>query len=555
MKRSKRKIRFDRIIIFLVLVLLTSFLCFYLLDKLFKPTEIEKKNMYIGSSDLTAPLYDMEYNEVSSVIRGKEVIISQDSTEYNNQKYYKLRYNDNDYYILENNLVLDIKDVVMEDKMYVRTPVTIYKDFTNPDIAGLAKKGSELEILGYDKLNEDGSVNMYNIKTENQTGYVYSKYLVSTKEESLKNYDEDGLYKYHENRKFSYELYGGSSNNLDYYPYEKPEFEDNIMPDEVRSLYLNCWPGVLGNIDSYINLAKNTGVNAFVVDIKDGALAYESDVAKEYSPTSYKYSGYTKEEYKAIIKKIKDAGFYVVGRIVVFNDPQFASDNASETIKTNNGNNTSWVSAYSRKAWEYNVKLSIEAVELFDFDEIQFDYIRFPEASYSWSSKGYDYRNTYNEEKAQAIQNFLFYATDQIHKYGVYVSADVFGESSYTYVSAYGQYWPAISNVVDAISGMPYTDHFNRNDASTWENPYSTVYSWALTAAARQKEIPTPAQARTWLTAYDTPNWNPYVIYGANEFKAQINALDDAGLIGGYITWNGASSYSKYASIISAFGG
>ena len=64
-------------------------------------------------------------------------------------------------------------------------------------------------------------------------------------------------------------------------PDEKPKFTNNVMPDECRTLYLNS--GVLGNLDNYITLAKNSGINAFVVDIKDGVLGYASVVASNLS--------------------------------------------------------------------------------------------------------------------------------------------------------------------------------------------------------------------------------------------------------------------------------
>ena len=146
----------------------------------------------------------------------------------------------------------------------------------------------------------------------------------------------------------------------------------------------------------------------------------------------------------------------------------------------------------------------------------------------------------------------MIYASDQIHKEGAYLSADVFGECSSEYVTSYGQYWPAISNIVDAISSMPYTDHFGRN-VDTWSNAYQTVYNWAKGAAARQTEIPTPAVARTWVTAYDTPYWNPTVVYGAQKISDQAQALVDAGLTGGFITWNSASNIYKYNQIKDAF--
>ena len=90
------------------------------------------------------------------------------------------------------------------------------------------------------------------------------------------------------------------------------------------------------------------------------------------------------------------------------------------------------------------------------------------------------FRNKYDEEKGQAVQNFCFYAADQIHDVGAYLSVDVFGESAYGYMTAYGQYWPGISNIVDAISAMPYTDHMGGEGA--WKKPYATMKAWAKRA-------------------------------------------------------------------------
>ena len=99
---------------------------------------------------------------------------------------------------------------------------------------------------------------------------------------------------------------------------------------------------------------------------------------------------------------------------------------------------------------------------------------------------------------------------------------------------------------------MPYTDHFGRT-TDTWTNAYKTVNKWAEGAVLRQKEIPTPAIARTWITAYDTPHWNPTVVYDTNKISDQAQALVDAGLTGGFITWNSGSSLNKYNQIKEAF--
>lgn len=551
---SKRRIKKNRIGLLIVSVLIVATLLFLGglgIEKLIKKN-ISKKG-YLASNVPTIVTYDLEYNVGEALVRGIEVTFNEEKVVHEDKEYYKIKYNKKDYLVSTNNIVLESNKVVLEKEMYVRTPATLYVNEKDSKILSYLKKGTKVDIISYDKLNSDGNVNMYQIKSDEQTGYVYSKYLVDSYEDAIKNYDEEVTYAYHKNRKFSYELYGGSGANLDYYPVDKPKFEDNIMPTNTRSLYLNGGYLTIGQIEDYIALAKKGAVNTFVVDIKDGFMAYESEVAKEYSISNYKSASNSYEKYKNAIKRLKEEGFYVIGRITAFNDSNFAYDNPTETISSSNGVKTKWVSACSRKAWEFNVELAKEAVTEFGFNEIQFDYVRFPESSYTYSKGNYNFKNTYNEEKAQAIQNFLIYACDQIHKLNAYVSADVFGESSYEYISAYGQYWPAISNVVDAISAMPYTDHFNTNDKSTWENPYDTVLTWAKTAAKRQKEIPTPAIARTWVTAYNTPHWKPYVTYGASEIERQVLALKDAGLGTSFITWNSGSSYSKYSEIISAF--
>ena len=154
------------------------------------------------------------------------------------------------------------------------------------------------------------------------------------------------------------------------------------------------------------------------------------------------------------------------------------------------------------------------------------------------------FHNKYDEEKGQAIQNFCFYAADQIHEAGAYFSVDVFGESAYGYMTAYGQYWPGISNIVDAISAMPYTDHMGAD--GSWRDPYGTMKAWGKRAAKRQAYLKEPAAARTWITGYDTPHWAPEVNYGKKQLKAQIKALEEQGLDGGFIPWNAASSLEKY---------
>ena len=553
-RRRKRKIKIGRVLLFVIILILIIGIIIFFTSK-GKSISIGKSSMYLAgdTNKVTTYIMDEDNNlkENSELVRGKKVIYSGKKIDMNDNEYLLIEFDNKEYYVNAKQLVKNIKDVVLEKERYVRTSVTVYENETDSKIASFIKKGNKLDITGYDKLLDDGNVNMYKIKYNDTEGYVYSKYLVNDKESADSVYNENGVYDIHKDRKFKgRELYGGKASTLDYYPYERVEFEDNKLLKKAKTMYLNA--GTIGSIDSYLKIAKENGVNAIVVDIKDGALAYSSNVAKEISPTAYATAINDNSSYKSAIDKIKDAGIYAIGRIVVFNDVHYGKDHPDDCISST-ASSRLWPSAYSRGAWYYNVELAKEAVKEMGFNEIQFDYVRFPEDAYNMSIKGNsDFKNKYDEEKAEAVQNFLFYATDQIHKVGAYLSVDVFGECSGEYVTAYGQYWPAISNIVDAISSMPYTDHFGRS-VDTWTNAYQTVYNWAKGAAIRQTEIPTPAIARTWITAYDTPYWKPTVIYNASKIEDQVRALYDAGLDGGFITWNSASSLAKYEQIKTAF--
>ncbi len=471
----------------------------------------------------------------------------------------RVTYDGGEYFVPTAALAENERDAVREAERFVRTSVTVYENNEDARIASWLRKGTALTIEDYDYLLPDGSVNMYLVSAEGIpadgssetpvpiTGWVFGKYLAPTEEAALAVNTEYA--DIHADRAFRFELYGGVAGELDYWPVEKPSFEDNPLLEEARTLYVNV--GEVWNMDRYIDIALSSGINALVIDIKDGVLAYHSEVAEELCPSANNRTLNEVADYQAAVQRARDAGLYVIGRIVVFNDSWFAEDHPECTIMW--GGSTGWPSAFCREAWYYNVRLAQEAIDTMGFNEIQFDYVRFPEASYQMSKDNADFHNLYDEEKAEAIQSFLYYAADMLHREGVYLSVDVFGECSSDYVTAYGQYYPAISNIVDVISSMPYSDHWGR-EIDTWSEPYGQLYEWARNTYARRNECPTPAVDRTWITAYDTPHWDPVVDYDAEIVASEISALYDAGLTGGFITWNGRSNVDKYLEIMDAFG-
>ena len=539
---KNKKIKIDIIVLFVLLA-------FFMVLKNKETLSI----MYLASDTSTVVVKDGNNNDYS-FIRGQEVKKSNKSKKIDNINLNKIYIDGKPYYVEDTKLVENKEDAVLEKELWVYRTCSVYKDEDSSLLNGLINKGEKIEVIGHSELKEDGSVERYKY----EGGYIYSKYLTSDEEYAKK--DNDSIYGL-EMLKHTEDTYGaGSASELDYYENEKPIFENNVMPEICRSLYINA--EAIKNIDDYINLSKETNVNTFVIDIRDSdVVTYKSDVIKTYSPTSYDVACYTKEELKEQLDKVKEAGIYMVARITVFKDKNFMIDHPEYAILDINDDNkpfeygsSYWPSPYSREVWQYNVELAKEVVNEFGFNEIEFDYVRFPERIdyYADVLNALELQNTYNETRSEAIQRFLMYACDEIHKVNAYVSVDVFGETSNDYVCAYGQYLPAISNVVDVVSPMPYPDHFNKHDYGieevVWTVPYKLLSVWAKQVKERQSEIPSPALIRTYIQGYDSIK-RPYIEYDNDKLAEQIEALIDSEIYSnGYIIWNGASNIDKYYS-------
>jgi hypothetical protein len=534
----------------------------------------DKENiMYVGSKDILVEIVsDITTMTKQKIPRGTKVncIKAEESLDENGSKEYsKIKYKDKSNktvtaYIETKLLVKDKNDIVKENEIFIRTPTHVYS--TNKDeLKSLLKKGERLKVVGYDDLDiNSGKVKWYKVKnnSEEKSGYVRSKYVVNSQEKANATFNENNIMDIHNKRDNKYGA--GEASNLDFFPREKSIFKKNVMPKQVNAFYINS--GAIKDASKYIEITKGTKINAFVVDIKDNTTpAYPAEAMKKYSPTNFeKAKQYfnTEEEYKAGIKKLKDAGFYVIGRITVFKDAFYVKDHPEHAIvdtRTNKPflhNKTHWPSVYQRDVWEFNVELAKESVKKFGFNEIQFDYIRFPDRTRNYEKSGQiNFKNQYEETKSQAVQRFIMYATDELHDLEVYVAGDVFGESAHTYVTPYGQYWGAISNVLDVISPMAYPDHFWYGDYGfdhPWLHPYEVIKVWSKMAVERQKEIPTPAVIRPWIQNHNATK-NPKKAYNANEVLAQLRAYNETKISNGFMTWWSSSSIDGYQSEISAY--
>lgn len=339
------------------------------------------------------------------------------------------------------------------------------------------------------------------------------------------------------------------------FDYEKmPNNYANNPKVNVKGIYLNIHS--MANekkLDRLIGLANKTEINAFVIDVKDdnGVLLFKTEAADKYNPSANKYIPV--KDIQSIMKKLKDNNIYTIARIVSFKDPLYAKANPGKSIlnRTTNQPHTNsdgiiWVSPHDRNLWAYNISVAEEAAKL-GFNEVQFDYVRFPASNGGKLDKVLDYRNTTNESKPETIQNYLKYAREKLAPYGVYTSADVYGQiGTFDDDMALGQYWEAVSTVVDYISPMKYPSHYGNGAygiAVPDAQPYKTIYYSTRDSVNRNENIDHPAVIRPWIQAF-TAKWvKGHITYGEKQIKEQIKAMNDLGVTE-YLLWNPSNNYT-----------
>lgn len=349
-------------------------------------------------------------------------------------------------------------------------------------------------------------------------------------------------------------LLGPGYEDIDFSPQNKPgDYEGNPRV-VVNGIYLTSYTAGSDRLDDLLDLADRTRINAFVINMKDdnGTMLFETDAAARFSPKAN--ANVAIKDKEAFMKKLKDRGIYSIARIVCFVDPKYVAVHPEAGVVYKDSGapfyfkeGIQWSSAYNREMWEYVVGVAKEAAEA-GFNEIQFDYVRFPTSNGGKKDAYLDYGNELGESKPLAVQNFLKYARTELDPYGVYISADVFGlVGSVADDMGIGQYWEAISNVVDYISPMMYPSHYGPGvyglsvpDAF----PYETIYRCTKDSVMKNANLETPAIIRPWIQDFTATYVKGYIRYGAAEIEAQIRGLNDNG-VEGFMLWNPSNKYDE----------
>jgi hypothetical protein len=362
-------------------------------------------------------------------------------------------------------------------------------------------------------------------------------------------------------------------------PSEAPPAEDYIsngvrydlepigLPPEVqvKGIYVGAWFASDRSVmDNFIDLCETTEINALVLDVKEDHGYVTIPTGNDRFPVN---QNIIVHDMGTLVEDLKSRGIYTIARVVCFMDPRGSARNPHLALQDRQGNRwtdrggAGWLNPHLRENWEYIAELCIAAAQL-GFQEIQLDYVRFPTDGRVGEI---DLGQAGEEQKrAEVIAEFVTFIRDTMLEYGVRTSADVFGivaisENDAAFI---GQDLTLLYPVLHSICPMIYPSHFansQQNGVGQIINgvlfeapdtePYGVIYH-TLQHFIRRLDPDNPDQAiiRPYLQDFTAAYLGEgfFIPYGADEVRAQIQAVYDSGLHE-WILWNSVGRYSEDA--------
>jgi hypothetical protein len=319
-----------------------------------------------------------------------------------------------------------------------------------------------------------------------------------------------------------------------------------LIPSTPKGLYLSFYGiGDRSIRESATRLIHETELNTLVIDVKGdrGMIPYKSSIPLASEVGAQRII--TVRGMSDLMRSLKGKRIYTIARIVVFKDNPLALARPDWAVKTRSGQiwrdreNLAWVDPFNKEVWNYNIDIAVEAAQ-HGFDEIQFDYLRFPDAS------GPEFSMPCTEEsRVKAIAGFLMEARRRLIPYNVFLSADIFGYVCWNLNDTQiGQRLEDIAPLVDYICPMLYPSGFQYGIPGyriPVANPYEIVY---LSLKRAQERTGLPSQRfRPWLQAFrdyafDRRYFRDKEI--TNEVKAAVSFGSH-----GWMLWNPRNNYTS----------
>jgi len=305
----------------------------------------------------------------------------------------------------------------------------------------------------------------------------------------------------------------------------------------IKAIYLN--PNISNtpeDIDRLINLINTTEINAIVIDVKEELIFYDTQVqffrdVDTVSPVL---------DLPALLQRLQEHDIYTIARHVVFKDglvaarrPDLAVMNCVTGDVWRDMNGVAWVNPAIHELWDANIELSVELAGM-GFDEIQYDYVRFPtDGDLSTMDFGIEYNEA---NRVSAIQKFLQRSQEALRPTGAKQSADVFGFTVLVEDDlGIGQDIVELAPYVDYLSPMVYPSHFPDGamglDGHPNDYPYETI---EISMSAGKAQLGSALKLRPWLQDFDFFDMIPY---GEAEVRAQIDAAEAVGT-SGWMLWD-----------------
>ncbi len=322
--------------------------------------------------------------------------------------------------------------------------------------------------------------------------------------------------------------------------------EIRLRPINPKALYLTVYgAGSKSLRESALNLIEKTELNTLVIDVKGdrGFIPYRSEVEQAAIIGGQKVI--LIKDIQGLVKDLKDRGIYTVARIVVFKDNLLGAARPDLAIRTTSGGvfrdreNLIWVDPSKQEVWDYNIAIAVEAAKN-GFDEIQFDYVRFPDR------KGLKFATANTEEnRTGSITGFLRAAREKLAPYNVFVAADVFGYAAWNQNDTQiGQRIDQISFEVDYVNLMLYPSGFQFGIPG-YRNPVANsnrIVYLTLKRAKERTQLPS-IRFRPWLQAFRDYAFDRRHFTG-QEIREQIKASEEFGA-NGWMLWNPRNVYTK----------
>ncbi len=332
-------------------------------------------------------------------------------------------------------------------------------------------------------------------------------------------------------------------------------FKVELKPFDAKGLYLTHF-GVSSRLlrSKVLGLINETDLNAVVIDVKGdrGLLSYKYDVPLAAQIGAHKLP--TIKDIRAFIGDLHKQNIYVIGRIVIFKDnllanyhPEWAIIDTRTQRPWIDNEELAWVDPFRKEVWDYNIAIAKEAAKA-GFDEVQFDYVRFPTDG-KLSVAKYSQPNTM-ENRVKTINTFLERVRKELLPYNVYFSADIFGYTPWNYNDTdIGQKIEDVAKYVDYLSLMVYPSGYHLGIPGYRKAvayPREVVY-YTMEKAKKRLEGQSK-KLRPWLQ-----NFRDYAFdrrpYTGTEIRAQIQACEEA-QTSGWLLWDPSNKYNYTADAL-----